>query len=110
MFPEVYRALKDQRTQQAEDKLKAGPLYQDQGLIFANEVGKPFNAIGLRNRHYKPALERAGLPREPHFHAPRHIFATSLLRQGAGVEKVSVWLGHANPGFTYRVYYPQIPR
>ncbi|TDA70190.1 MAG: site-specific integrase [Clostridia bacterium] len=109
-FPEVYRALKDQRARQAQDKLKAGPMYEDRGLVFSNQVGGPLDPGNLRNRHYKPALERAGLPRGTHFHALRHTFATSLLRQGVGVEKVSAWLGHANPGFTYRVYYHHIPQ
>lgn len=109
IFPEVYRALKDQRARQAEEKLAAGPLHEDQGLVFPNQVGRPLNASNFRKRHYKPALERAGLPRETHFHALRHTFATSLLRKGVDVKKVSAWLGHADAGFTYRVYHHYIP-
>lgn len=109
IFPEVYRALKDQRAQQAGDRLKARPLYQDRGLVFPNQMGKPLNPSNLHNRHYKPALERAGLPRGTHFHALRHTFATSLLRRGVDVKKVSAWLGHADAGFTYRVYHHYIP-
>jgi integrase len=109
IFPDVRRALKDQRARQAEQKLYLGPLYEDHGLVFPNQLGKPENPSNVRNRHFKPALERAGLPRDTHFHALRHTFATSLLRQGVDVKKVSAWLGHADAGFTYRVYHHYIP-
>ncbi|MDN5348392.1 MAG: integrase [Clostridia bacterium] len=61
------------------------------------------------NRYFKPVLEKAGLPRDTHFHALRHTFATSLLRRGVDVKKVSAWLGHKDAGFTYRVYHHHIP-
>lgn len=109
MFPEVYRALKDQRARLAQEKLAAGPLYEDRGLVFPNVVGRPSCPKNVRRRHYKPALERAGLPRETHFHALRHTFATSLLRRGVDVKKVAAWLGHKDAGFTYRVYHHYIP-
>lgn len=34
-------ALKAHRARQAEEELKAGPLYQDGGFVFATEVGTP---------------------------------------------------------------------
>lgn len=110
IFPTVYRALKNQAALQAQEKLKAGPLYEDNGLVFANEVGKPVDPSNLVNRHFKPALQRAGLPLNTHFHALRHTFATSLLARGEDVKKVAAWIGHGDAGFTYRVYHHYIPQ
>ncbi|MGB9886697.1 MAG: tyrosine-type recombinase/integrase, partial [Moorellales bacterium] len=109
IFPEVYRALKDQRARLAQQKLVLGPIYEDHGLVFPNQIGRPQNQSNVRNRHFKPALEKAGLPKDAHFHALRHTFATSLLRRGVDVKKVAAWLGHADAGFTYRVYHHYIP-
>jgi integrase len=59
------------------------------------------------NRHvWKPALKQANMPatRENGMHALRHHFATTLLEDGLNPKAVADWLGHADPGFTLRVY------
>ncbi len=55
-------ALRVHRAQQAKEKLKAGSLYEDRGLIFATHGGMPLNASNVANRSLKPLLTRAGLP------------------------------------------------
>ena len=64
-------ALKSHRKRQLEEKLGAGPLYQDRELVFASRYGAPLDAQNIVNRHYKPLLERAGLP-PVRFHDLRH--------------------------------------
>jgi integrase len=64
------------------------------------------------NRHvWKPALEQAGVPatRDNGMHALRHHFATVLLEAGVNVRAVAEYLGHADPGFTLRVYGHVLP-
>jgi integrase len=59
------------------------------------------------NRHvWKPALEQAGVPatRSNGMHGLRHHYATTLLEDGLNPKAVADWLGHADPGFTLRVY------
>ena len=40
-------ALREHRVRQAEDRLAAGPLWQDHGLVFASTVGTPQDALRL---------------------------------------------------------------
>jgi integrase len=75
LTPRAVEAVKRHRARQAKEKLKAGDLYRDQGLVFAGEGGSPINPSNLRNRSFKPLLERAGLPRIT-FHDLRHTCAS----------------------------------
>jgi integrase len=53
-------------------------------------------------------LERAGLPRMT-VHQLRHGHATLLLAQGVPMRVIADQLGHADPGFTARVYSHVVP-
>src|SRR5215207_9424942 len=55
-------ALKSHRKHQLQEKLAAGPLYRDGGLVFASGHGTPIDAQNVVNRYYKPLLKRASLP------------------------------------------------
>jgi integrase len=60
---------------------------------------------------WKPALRKAGVPvtRENGTHALRHFYASALLDGGESIRAVSEYLGHADPGFTLRVYTHLMP-
>lgn len=53
-------ALKAHRARQAEEKLKAGPLYQDDGLVFATEVGTTLEPSNHRPAQLQAASEESG--------------------------------------------------
>ncbi len=74
-------ALRGHLERQMEEMERAGSLYQPGGLVFATESGTLINPSNLRNRSFKPLLNRAGLP-EICFHNLRHTCATLLLSQG----------------------------
>jgi integrase len=64
------------------------------------------------NRHvWKPALDQAGVPatRENGMHAARHFYASALLEDGVSIRAMADFLGHADPGFTLRVYAHLMP-
>jgi integrase len=42
-------ALGDHRIRQLEERMRLAGLWQDQGLVFPNECGSPFNPSNLRN-------------------------------------------------------------
>ena len=53
-------ALRDHRSRQAAARLKAGPLWQGHGLVFASEVGRPLDAHNVR-RSFRSVTKAAGL-------------------------------------------------
>ncbi|MFJ5288588.1 tyrosine-type recombinase/integrase [Streptomyces sp. NPDC088348] len=90
-------------------------------LLFTGSDGK---AVGRHvfNRHvWKPALVGAGVipkpatghpaeaAREHGMHALRHFYASVLLDAGENIKALSTYLGHADPGFTLRVYTHLMP-
>ncbi len=64
------------------------------------------------NRHiWKPALVQAEVPatRENGMHALRHHYASVLLEDAVSPKALAEYLGHADPGFTLRVYAHLMP-
>lgn len=108
-FPEeVVKVLRAVKIEQAKQKLKAGPLYQDNGLVFATSVGTPLNPENITKRHLYPVLKKAGLPRI-RFHDLRHTHATLLLLKGENVKVVSERLGYSSVAFTLKTYAHVLP-
>ncbi|ABG04874.1 phage integrase [Rubrobacter xylanophilus DSM 9941] len=101
-------ALKAHRARQAEERLKAGPLYRDEGLVFASEVGTPLEPSNIDRRSFKPLLKKAGLP-DIRFHDLRHTCATVLLSQGVNPKFVQELLGHADIKLTLGTYSHFLP-
>jgi len=76
-----------------------GDEYEDKGLVFASQTGNTMSASNVVNRHFKPLLKRAKLPRiRPH--DPRHTCATLLLIKGVHPKYVQELLEHANISIT----------
>ena len=101
-------ALRSHRAQQAQEKLQAGPLYEDQGLVFAGKGGGLMNPSNLRNRSFKPLLTRARLPRIT-FHDLRHTCASLLFQRNVHPKFVQELLGHASVAITLDTYSHMLP-
>lgn len=76
------------------------------GLIFTSREHLPLNRNYINTHVWKPALRRAGVEptRDNGMHALRHFFASVLIDAGESPKAVAEYLGHADPGFTLRVY------
>ena len=100
--PRVMEYLKEQKRKQTEDRLLAGPLWQDLGFVFTNEVGNhlDFNMIDTR---FKKIAIAIGAP-EARFHDLRHTYAVNSIRAGDDIKTVQENLGHASAAFTLDVY------
>jgi integrase len=96
-------ALKSHRKRQLEEKLTAGPVYHDEGLVFASRFGTPLDAQNVVNRYYKPLLERAGLP-PIRFHDLRHSCLSLLAQRGEPIRDLQALAGHATAAFTLQRY------
>ncbi len=94
--------LREHRRRQAEERLRAGPAWQDNGWVFTSSVGTPLDPRGAL-RWWHKLSERAGVGRR-RFHASRHTAATLLLDRGVPLEVVSAILGHASLAITADVY------
>jgi integrase len=85
-----------------------GSLWQENGLIFASEVGKPLDRRYVTKHRFKPLLKRAGLP-QVRFHDLRHTCATLLLSKNVNPKVVSEMLGHASIAITLDTYSHVLP-
>jgi len=77
----------------------AGP----DGLLFQLD-GLPIRRSSFFQRVWRPALKAAGLPRDTHFHALRHYYASLLIRHGESIKTVQARLGHASATETLDTY------
>ena len=96
-------ALKSHRKRQLEEKLAAGSLYRDEGLVFASRHGTPIDAQNVVNRYYKPLLKRASLP-SIRFHDLRHSCLSLLAQRGEPIRDLQALAGHATAAFTLQRY------
>jgi integrase len=80
-------------------------------LMVTTRESKAVHRGYFNARVWKPALRRAGVPagRENGTHALRHFYASALLDGGENIRALSEYLGHADPGFTLRVYTHLMP-
>lgn len=81
------------------------------GLLFFSREKKPLNKNYFNTSVWRPALDAVGIPREREngMHALRHACASMWLEHGVSIKAVSEYLGHADPGFTLRVYTHVMP-
>jgi integrase len=104
----VVEALRTHRTRQAEERLRLGEAWSDDGLVFPNTIGKPCYPHRMEAQWFFPLLERAGLPRI-RFHDLRHTAATLLLSRGINPKVVSEMLGHSSVAITLGLYGHVLP-
>ena len=96
-------SLARHKENQAAQRLLCGARWEEHGLVFTNELGRPMGAANLRRRSFEPLLKCAGLPRI-RFHDLRHTAATLLLGEGVHPKIVSERLGHSRVGITLDLY------
>ena len=100
---QAVEAFKGHRARQNEEQLRLGSLWEDYGLVFPNQVGKPMNADNLYHRGFRPLLKRAGLSGFT-FHSLRHTCATLLVSKNVNPKIIQEMLGHATISQTMDTY------
>ena len=100
--------LREHLKRQLQEIEMLGDRYEDQGLLFATDSGRPINPSNLRQRSFLPLLKKANLP-QIRFHDLRHTCATLLLSQGTHPKFVQELLGHATIAITLDTYSHVLP-
>ena len=100
--PYVMKLLQAQKVQQAEQRLMAGPAWEDSGLVFTNEFGRYISYRAIFDS-FKRIVKRIGLP-DARIHDLRHTYAVNCIRAGDDIKTVQSNLGHATAAFTLDVY------
>lgn len=101
-------ALLRHRVAQNEQRLAAGPAWEDWGLVFCNEIGQPLDGRNVLRGSFRRILGKTGLP-VIRFHDLRHTAATLLLTQGIHPKKVQDLLGHSTISLTLDTYSHILP-
>lgn len=101
-------ALRQHYAKQVAERLAQGPLWQDNDLVFPNELGERMEGTVMYRHRFTPLLKKAGLPLI-RFHDLRHTQATLLLLQGVHPKVVSEMLGHSTINITLDIYSHVLP-
>jgi integrase len=96
-------ALREHRKLQAKDRLRAGRLWHDRGLVFASTVGTPLTASNVI-RAFQGLTEKAELGKTWAPREMRHTFVSVLSANGVPVESIAQLAGHDRTSTTELVY------
>lgn len=104
IMPPLYamQLLRSQKARQAEQRLKAGDLWQDTGLVFTNETGGNLAVPTVYNQ-FKRIVAGIGQP-DLRIHDLRHSYAVAALRSGDDIKTLQSNLGHHAAAFTLDRY------
>ena len=100
--PETMQLLRRYRAWQAEERLRLGEYYQNQGFVFSQDNGNPMHPDSVTD-WLKKFSKRHDLPHiNPH--AFRHTMASMLYFHGVDSVSISKRLGHAQVSTTANIY------
>jgi integrase len=103
----IVAVLRAHRVHQLQERLIAGSLWQDSGLVFMSRVGTPVEPRNL-HRDFVRVLKVAKVPRI-RFHDLRHSAASLLLAQGVPLRMIMEQLGHSSIALTANTYAHVMP-
>ncbi len=98
----ILEVLRRQKVKQAEDRLRAGELWRDNGYVFTNAIGEHLSPHTVYHE-FKRLVEAIGRP-DTRFHDLRHSYAVAAIQSGDDIKTVQNNLGHATASFTLDVY------
>ena len=100
--PWVMQLLRTHKARQNEQRLRAGELWENSGLVFSSKRGGHL-AIHSVYTAFKRMAASIGRP-DARFHDLRHSYAVAAIRSGDDIKTVQGNLGHATAAFTLDVY------
>ena len=100
-------ALRQHHALQARDRLRAGEIWQDHGLVFASRLGTPLTANNVI-RAFRIITKKAGLGEDWVPREMRHTFVSVLSANDVPVESIALLVGHGRTATTDPVYRHEI--
>ncbi|MDQ3514227.1 MAG: site-specific integrase, partial [Chloroflexota bacterium] len=100
--PFLVADLRAHRVRQLEERMFAGPRWQDAGFVFTSTIGTPLDARNVIRSWHRLQLAH-GQPRRE-FHVTRHTAASLMLAEGVPVKVVQEVLGHSLMSTTADIY------
>jgi integrase len=100
-------ALRAHRVAQLQDRIAAGPVWEDSGLVFCQVNGRPIDPAA-DHAAWKALLKTANV-RDARLHDARHTAATLLLQQGVPARVAMQVLGHSQISLTLGTYSHVVP-
>jgi integrase len=101
-LPGVIAMLRKHRASQNAERLRAANPWQDSGLVFTTDLGRPVNPRNLL-RVIEVAARTAGVAGVG-VHTLRHSAAVARLESGVHIKAVADLLGHSSIATTGDVY------
>jgi integrase len=102
LSPAMVALLKAQRAVQAQERLRAGELWTDHGLVFTDEFGAPVYPRAIL-RAVQRSAGRAGIEGVT-VPTLRHSAAVAWLEAGVHIKAVADLLGHSSVAITGDIY------
>jgi len=95
---EFMEQLKKHKARQAAEKLKAGPMYQDQNLVFCTSIGTPIEPRNY-NRIFSRIIKKACIENF-NLHGLRHTYVTRMQEIGIDPKIRQELMGHEKSATT----------
>ena len=96
-------ALQAHRALQARERQQAGPLWQENGLVFATSVGTPLDSHNVR-RDFRKVCRAAGIGDRWVTKELRTSFVSMMSHRGVPVEEIARLAGHSSSRTTEVIY------
>ena len=100
-------ALREHRAAQKIERVTAGSLWVDSGMVFTGPCGQPLDPRA-DHREWQRLLRKAKVP-PARLHDARHTAATLMLAQGVPARVVMELLGHSQITLTLGTYTHVVP-
>jgi len=95
--------LQGQRDCIKGEKVANKTYYQDNDLIFCNEIGQPIYP-DVVSSWFKKVVRKAGVNKDISIHITRHYHTTMLLENGVPLKSVQSRMGHSSAKVTLDIY------
>lgn len=98
----AHEVLRAHRARQLAERLQAGALWEEWGLVVTTPRGTPLHPSNVTH-NFQKLLAKLGLPRQ-RFHDLRHCCASLMLAQGLTLKDVMETLGHSQISLAANLY------